>query len=182
LASCATVPSYTINPTIEPVNINPKESKWLVDEPTGIKVDNHFKYNAMAQYKELLHNNFGTVSTVSDFGLPSLKEMIEKEPKVLDLYLDKTQYDFVIETKIELTRNDIKGLQLEKDETISNEVVIEIKAYSLSNKEIVFQKEYTFTETANPGIVNNADGFIDSCIKTGIKAFSSAYNWNKTAK
>lgn len=181
LACCASTPNYSIYPAIDPVNINTKETKWLVDEPTLVAVSNSFKHDAMAYYKEHLSKNFGEVSTVSDLGLPSLKDMVDKDPDVLDLYYDRTKYDYVIETKIHLTRNDINGIQIEKDDSIFNEMTLEIKVYNLRNKELVFKRDYYFSESAKVGLVN-ADGFVNSCVNGGIKAFGSSYTWNKKTK
>lgn len=157
----------------KPINLNLKESKWLIDEPILDKINIAFESITTNYYKEILHKRFPNLKSISDLNnISSLKNTVEKNRKVLAFYKDQTNFDYLISTRIELATGHDPNLKL---------LSIKIVVHDLNTKSLIFENEYHSTKwyisSAKHLNLDKLKGFIDSSIKIAIKSFAKKDNW-----
>lgn len=178
--SCANYKgNYTSNTITKPVNINRLEGKWIIDEPLLEKIDVSYESTVIEYYQEFLNKKVTNLKSIRDFNnITSLKKATENNTATLDFYKQKTQFDYLISTKIKLVKVD--------NDKLTKELYIKVTTYNLNSKKIIFEKEYTFKDTFtgfnDSPFASNLKRFLDISIKDCIKDFANNKNWEATEK
>lgn len=175
LTSCVTYRgNFTTNTIIKPVNVNPLYGRWVVDEPVLEKMDQYYETIVIDAYKKVLVNKFPSLKTIREFDdATSLKNNTENNLKTLNYYKEKTQFDYLIATKLNLIKVD--------NNNFTKELYIKIIVYNLNYKNKIFEKEYTFKDdftgfNDNP-FASRLDKFLKISINDCIKNFGKKENW-----
>lgn len=173
--SCVTYKgNYTTNTILKPVNVNPLHGRWVVDEPVLEKIDKSYETVVIDFYKTLLINKFTTLKTIREFDdITSLKNNTENNLKTLQYYREKTNFNYLISTKLDMIKVD--------NNYFTKELFIKIIVYNLNSKIKIFEKEYIFkddfTGFDDYPFASNLDKFIKVSIKDCIKNFGKKDNW-----
>jgi hypothetical protein len=180
-ASCSNLQSST-EVLENPKNID-KKAKWLIDEPWIIGGSTYLEEFTVNHYKLYMKHDFGTVASLSEFrNIATMKQVIVQDPQVMLIYKEQTGYDYLIETKVRLTKDDMPAFQAEPNEGLSKGLVIDITVYDLNRKEICFRKTYRYSDSAELKILPVAfgyksDKFIENAVQQATKSFSNARTW-----
>ncbi|ESU18906.1 hypothetical protein FCR2A7T_23120 [Flavobacterium cauense R2A-7] len=179
ISACATYKgNYTTNTIILPVDINRLEGKWVIDEPILENIHASYNTKVIECYQNQLNNKFQTLVQIGDFNNTiSLKKALETNIKTLDFYKEKTQFDYLISTKIKLNVD---------DNHLTKELYIKIITYNLNNKEKIYEKEYffrdDFTGFNDSPLPSNLKRFLRISIEDCIKDFGKDKYWKYKSK
>lgn len=152
---------------IKPTNINPKEGKWLIDEPLLDKVDLLFESTTTEYYKELLSNKFSYLKSISDLNkMSTLKKAVDKDLKALEFYKQQTDFDYLISTKLEMTLC---------NKPLKKMLSIKILVYNLNTKSLILENEYHSWKKCRGSA--EIKKFVDSSLKIAITDFAKKNSW-----
>lgn len=153
----------------QPVNVELHQGKWLIDEPLLERVELKFESKTVDYYKEILKDKFSDVKTISEFDqFSTLKKALARDNKALKLYKLRTEYDYLISTKLELVPSNYPSIR--------NFSVI-IIVYDLNSDNIIFKNEYHSYKKIKSATSSKFKNFIDSSIKIAISDFAKKENW-----
>ena len=179
LSSCATYKgNYTTNTIILPIDINRLEGKWIIDEPILENVDATYNTKIIEYFQKYLKNKFKTLKYIGDFkNTPTLNKSLEKDLKLLDFYKEKTHFDYLITTKLNLNVD---------DDHLTKKLIIKLVTFNLNTKEKIFEKEYIFkddfTGFNDSPFPSNVNRFLRISISDCIKNFRKDKYWKYTSK
>lgn len=181
--------SYNCNSYIvtQPVNVNPSNGKWIIDEPTLKNIDAKYETKIIDSYKKFLSKKVGEIKYIGEFNkIATIKKAIKSDLKILVFYKEQTNYDYLIETEISLVKNDLPSFQLYPDKNLTKELYAKITVYDLNLRTLVFEKEYNISDTFEGNndiaISSKLKNFINWSIKKITKDLGKKYNWKTIEK
>ncbi|MFB9080424.1 hypothetical protein ACFFLS_20020 [Flavobacterium procerum] len=185
LFSCAGT-DYTVYPIVNPVDVNPKSSTWLIDEAV-LNINGYYSTEIIDAYKKILPENFGTVKSIRDYNsLSTINIMLKGNSTALAFYKEKTNCDYVIETEMKSVQNNLPVFQLHPDKSLTDELYIRIMVYNLKSNELVYDKEYRFYQTFTGGndiaFSDKTEKFYKNAIKATVKDFAHKNGWKSKTK
>jgi len=153
--SCATF-TYTNLTVTKPINVNPLNGKWLIDEPLLNGLESNYETITLNYYKNLLNHKFNNLKSIRDFNK------------------QQTSCDYLISTKLDLIKNN--------DNTLTKELSIVIIVYDLNTKDLIFEKQYMsydkFTGFDDIPLPSRLSRFMNLSIEKAIKDFGNKKNWS----
>lgn len=179
ISSCATYKgNYTTNTITLPVNIDRLEGKWFVDEPILEKIDASYKTKVIESYQTLLINKFRILMQIGDFNnMSTLNTSLETNLNSIDFYKEKTRFDYLIATKMNLDVD---------DDHLTKKLYIKIITYNLNTKEKIFEKDYIFkddfTGFDDSPLPSNLNRFLRISVNDCIKDFGKDKYWKFKSK
>ena len=180
ISSCSTQ-DFTRYTIVSPVNVTPSKGKWIIDEPV-VNIENHYKSEIIESYKNLVGEKFTTLKSIREFNNISPIPGIDNNLNILALYKEQTDYDYLIETEVKLTKNNLRTFQIYPDGDLRKELYIRIIVYDLNIKNKIFDIEYNcydeFTGHNDIAFSPKLNKFINKSIKSVIKEFGRSYNWD----
>ena len=177
--SCASA-DYTVWSIVEPVNVNPATTKWIVDEPV-LNISSSFSSEIIATYQKTLSKSFGTITSIRDLKVSSMSKALKNNLSALSFYKE-TGYDYLIETEFKSVKNDLPNFQVYPDKELTDEIYIRIMVYDLNAKSLIHDKEYRFTQKFEGGndiaFSTKTEKLYKHAIQSVVKGFGKKYNWD----
>ncbi|WP_130735648.1 hypothetical protein [Flavobacterium sp. J27] len=164
------------------VNVKLTNGSWLVDDPMVQNLNKSFISTTLVHYKKELRKNVNGLKTMEDFdNMTTLNSILKEDVSVLSFYKKQTNCDYLIQTELNLVKNELPRFQLFPNNELHNYLKATITVYDLNTKNIVFQREYESIDqvetTKNIAFATKLDNFIDESIKQMIQDFRSKYHW-----
>lgn len=180
ISSCSTQ-DFTRYTIVSPVNVSLSKGKWIIDEPV-VNIENYYKSEIIENYKNLVGEKFTTLKSIREFNNISPIPGIDSNLNILGLYKEQTDYDYLIETEVKLTKNNLPTFQIYPENDLRKELYIRIIVYDLNIKNKIFDIEYNcyseFTGHNDIAFSPKLNKFINKSIKSVIKEFGRNYNWD----
>ncbi len=182
ISSCA---SYDSNYSyeIKPIKFNPEIGKWIINKPfLGKNIDLSFESEILKNYKKHLKNKIGReLLLISEFNKLFLPEKDRTEEGLAIIY-EQTKFDFLIDTSIDILKNELPIIDINTDLKRQKEIILIITIYDLKNKDVILKKEHFYNESfdGNNDIAfsSKINKLISFSIKKSIKGLKSKHNWN----
>ncbi len=143
LASCAS------NKPKSSADSTSRETKtWLIDEPLfpGYSDSRALDEKVVKSYQSILaKNRSAKVKSMASVGLPTLKNASNQNLSGLVFYQEKSQSDYLVETKVEVVKFNKEQLKQKGEVKGYAEFVVTLKVYDLHAKKMVYDHSDTYT-------------------------------------
>ena len=172
MISCAS--PYHNHLSIKSINTTLKDGKWIIDEPLLEKIDVSVESIIIENYRNELISRFDNIKYISDIkGISTLNKALEKTIKTLDLYKSKTNFDYLVSTKLEIIncKNPLKKI-----------LSIKLIAYDLNTKSKIFENEYHSVKNIKDLKSSKFKKFVDKSMNEVISDFTKKNNWKMIQK
>lgn len=116
--------------------------KWLIDETDYVKVPHSFEKKIREKYAELLGKYLeGKCKPVANYILPTLKHDIDRKLPALVFYKDKSGFDYIVETKIEVLKPD-------PDAPDYREAIVTIRVYDMEARKKIYEDAQNYNNAS----------------------------------